>query len=539
MSVYDKITDEQLIEIQKLLDMGISVRSIAREYLGNEKRESTLRNKINTGKLNRSLAAKPIDDSDKPVVSGSLHCPTRLRGSLEGKKFVFTSAQNNTYVHNKFLLSLEKYCEINNAELVVGTYKYNTNGFQNTSKEDVWFDPKIRKYINNDSLYIADGLLWCGELNILPTAVNPIAGLHNYTNRDSGIIPHAKVQLESLPTPKNEPARMMYTTGTVTQRNYVDMKAGQKASHHHVFGALVVEIDEDGDWFVRQLVGETESGCFFDLEYYYTPEGLGCGGDPCCVEAVNWGDIHQAKIDPVVAEVSWSGKDSIMDILQPEHIFLHDVLDQTRRNHHNIKDPYFRFKMQQCGTECVKEEVRQTAELIASMNNRGSKIIVVESNHDLALQKWLKEQDYKTDPVNAIFFLEMQLATYEAMKNNEDFSVFEYACKSTTEGLDNVTFLKTDESYTICGDIECGSHGHNGNNGARGTLRAFQMQGARFNIGHSHSANIKDGVYQAGVSGKMDMDYNLGGSSWSQSHIITYSNGKRTIVTLKNGKWRA
>ena len=143
-------------------------------------------------------------------------------------------------------------------------------------------------------------------MNILPTAVNPISGLQNYTNKDSAIIPHAKLQLESLPTPKFEPAKMMYTTGTVTQRNYVQMKAGQKASINHVFSALVVEIDSDGDWFVRQLVAESETGNFFDLGWYYTPDGK--HQEPYCVEAINWGDIHSAKLDKVVADISWGSR---------------------------------------------------------------------------------------------------------------------------------------------------------------------------------------------------------------------------------------
>jgi hypothetical protein len=116
--------------------------------------------------------------------------------------------------------------------------------------------------------------------------------------------------------------------------------------------------------------------------------------------------------------------------------------------------------------------------------------------------------------------------------------VFEHACKTRNKNLKDVIFLSEDESFTICGDIECGSHGHNGNNGARGSTRAFQKQGKRFNIGHQHSAGIKDGVYVAGVSGKLDMGYNVGGSSWTHSHIVTYKNGKRAIITLKNGKWR-
>jgi hypothetical protein len=330
----------------------------------------------------------------------------------------------------------------------------------------------------------------------------------------------------------------MYTTGTVTQRNYVQMKAGQKAAHHHSFSALVVEVDSDGDWYIRQLVAESDTGCFFDLEFYYTPEGLGYEGEPCCVEAINWGDIHVAKLDQEVAETSWRKEDCIMEILAPQHVFLHDVMDHQNRNHHNIKDPYFRFKMFHNRTESVEDEVYKTASVIQEMVNKGANVIITESNHDLALSRWLKEQDYKQDPVNAIFFLNLQLATYLALKEGRDFSVFEYACKMLNSELEHVRFLRTDESYLICGDIECGAHGHNGNNGARGGIPAFQKQGIRVNIGHSHSANIKDGVYQAGVSGSLDMGYNIGGSSWSHSHIITYANGKRTIITLKNGKWR-
>lgn len=474
---------------------------------------------------------------DKPVASGEIDCPVKHRKTLTGSKFVFTSAQNNTYVHDKFLQSLLHYCDAEGAELVVGTYHYNKNGFQNASKDDVWFDPKIRDYILDESCEIAEGLVYCGELNILPTAVNPISGLQNYTNKDSAIIPHAKLQLESLPTPKHDPAKMMYTTGTVTQRNYVQMKAGQKASHNHVFSALVVEIDEEGDWFVRQLVAESETGKFFDLGWYYTPEGK--EQEPYCVEAINWGDIHAAKLDPVVADISWGSRlDSMSSELLPNYVFLHDVFDQQARNHHNVKDPYFKFKMFKNGTESVKDEVELTANLIEGIDKACEKVIVVQSNHDLALERYLREQDYKNDPVNAIFFLELQLQNYYAMDEGRKLETFKTACNLVNDNLDDVVFLGEDESFKICGDIECGQHGDIGNNGARGSVRAFQMQGGRFNTGHTHSASIKDGVYTAGVSGSLCMGYNKGGSSWSNSHIVTYSNGKRCIITIKNGKWK-
>lgn len=474
---------------------------------------------------------------DKPVAAGDIICPEKSRSSLSGKRFVFTSAQNNTYVHDGFLKSLLVYCEHNEAELIVGTFHYNLKGFQKGEQEEDWFDPKIRDYILDEPRDICKGLQWCGEMNILPTAVNPLSGLANYTNRNSGIVPHAKLQLESIATPKVDPAKMMYTTGAVTQLNYVEMKAGLKAAHHHVFGALVVEIDEEGDWFVRQLVSESETGCFFDVNKYYTPQG--CDGELYQVEAINFGDIHAAKLDQTVANISWRNKDSILDELMPNHVFLHDVYDQRNRNHHNIKDPYFLYEMFTTKNESVRDEVELTSDVIQEIQRPFMKVVVVESNHDLALSKWLREQDYRKDPINAEFFLELQLETYRAIKRREDFSVFEHACKLVNQEIEDVVFLRTDESYIICNDIECGSHGHNGSNGGRGSLRSYQNQGIRFNLGHSHSAAIKDGVYYAGVSGKLEMGYNVGSGSWSHSHIVTYSNGKRAIITLKNGKWKA
>jgi hypothetical protein len=228
-----------------------------------------------------------------------------------------------------------------------------------------------------------------------------------------------------------------------------------------------------------------------------------------------------------------------LNVLKPRHQFLHDVFDMSYRNHHNIKDPHFRFKMHAAGTESVKDELTETAALMSGMLRPYSQLIVVESNHDLALEKWLREQDYRYDPVNALFFLEMQTAAYKAMEAQEHLHIFEYACRKVNDSLYNARFLRTDESFVICGDIECGAHGHTGNNGARGSIRSFQMRGTRSNTGHTHSAAIKDGSYISGVSGKLQMGYNTGGTSWSQSHIFTYPNGKRTIVTIKAGKWRA
>lgn len=486
-----------------------------------------------------------FEESDKPVASGEIQPPVHKRGFFTKKRYVFTSAQNNTYVHEPFLRALEHYCDDNDAELVVGTFHYNKNAFQNGTDNDIWFDPKIRQYINDNPMQVfpvshgSGGLVWCGELNILPTAVTPLSGLYNYTGVESGIVPHAKLQLESLATNKHSPAKIMYTTGTITQRNYVDMKAGQKASWHHVFSALVAEVDEDGDWFVRQLVAESDTGCFHDLEKRYTPNGLIYDSD---IEAINWGDIHVAQLDQQVADISWRNKDSMLDTLRPKYQFLHDVYDQQARNHHNSGNPHKLFQLYVSGNDSVQDEITVTANEMVQMQRDFSQLIVVDSNHDKALERWLRESDYRRDPVNALTFLRLQNAKYEAIANGDrDFHLFEYAILGTDFRLldTNIRFLRQDESFIICGDIECGQHGHNGANGSRGSVQGFIKQGMKMNTGHSHSISVRDGHWVAGVSGTLNMDYAVGASSWSNSHIVTYTNGKRAIITLRNGKWRA
>jgi hypothetical protein len=105
------------------------------------------------------------------------------------------------------------------------------------------------------------------------------------------------------------------------------------------------------------------------------------------------------------------------------------------------------------------------------------------------------------------------------------------------EEYNGVLFLREDESFRLF-DIEFGIHGHLGANGARGSLNTFRKMGPKANVGHAHSAAILDGIYQAGVSGNLDMGYNRGLSSWSHSHIVTYANGKRAIITMSDGEWR-
>ena len=476
----------------------------------------------------------------KPVAGGEVKSPESKRIKLPGTRFVFTSAQNNTRLNKEFWASLQHFCEHKEAKLYVSRFTYNKSGFQNAVKdsEGLWYAPEIAPFICDYSATVAGGLVFSGELDILPTAQDPLSGFDSYAGYNSAIIPHTKVAMKSLPRLKGELPRFLYTTGTVTQRNYIQRKAGQKAEFHHVYGALYVEVDKDGYWFARQLIADN-NGVFHDLTEKYTPEGVKTGG----VEAVTWGDIHVEKADPEVSIASWTGTDSMLVVLKPKLQFVHDLTDFTARSHHEISNPHSRAKKFFESADSVENDLVASA-LFLDKISKNSKVIVVESNHHEAFERWLNHADGHRDPVNAEFWHVANAELLAHMRNGEEFDVYEWALKQYRD-LDNVAFLKSDESYVLFGvgesanGIECGIHGHRGVNGVRGTSGAFRAIGKRVNVGHTHSAAILDGVYCAGVSGKLDMGYNLGASTWSHSHIVTYSNGKRAIITIKNGKWHA
>lgn len=490
------------------------------------------------------------DNDDRPVYGGVIHSPDKYRSSLKGKRFVFTSAQNNTLVHKNFFNNLKEYCYINKSELVVSTFTYNKHAYSNKDVDNadgLWYDPLIVPYINNKSCTLTDaieGLVYCGELDVIPTAARPLSGFDSYTHTSSSIIPHAKVSMITVPTLKGAYNKFMYTTGAITLRNYIERKAGQKAAFHHVYGALVVEIDEDGLFFARHIIAD-EDGNFYDLEYYYS-DGVPYTNQR--VEAITYGDFHAEAVD----EHAFRACVEMRDILRPKYQFLHDITDFRPRNHHTINDPHENAYKYYNKQDSVLYGMRLTKDLILKLLRKGTTTVVVESNHDLAFERWLKNPMGHSDVVNAKIWHEYNMQIHEALFNRTKIRPFVQCMYDLmldennifiTDLVYDLIFLETDESFKTCNEhgngIENGMHGHMGASGSRGNPLQFRKLGVKTNTGHTHSAMIIDGVYVAGCNCKLDMGYNKGASTWSHSDIITYANAKRTIITKKNGKWRA
>jgi len=495
---------------------------------------------------------RKLGETPLPIAGGDIHAtaarkmPPPKKGQV--RRYILTCAQNNTFHHEQAWANLVALAEYLNAEILISRFSYNIGAWaqqknvkpgSRRKQEDPWYDPELADHFCDERVELAPGLVFCGESNISPTAARPLSGLEGYTGRSSAIFPHTKIAMESVASGKYEGVKLLYTTGCITQRNYIQRKAGLKAEFHHCYGGLLVEVNDQGNWFCRQLNASAGDGTIYDLDLCAKDGDVTSGHR---VQAITFGDVHAAQVDPGVAQLGW-GPGGMIDMLQPREVHLHDLLDFRARNHHDRGNCHLNFRKYIDGLDNVQEEIEGCVKLVTDMQREGCKVVVIQSNHDNALTRWLRESDYRLDPTNAIIFLTCQKRVYEAIARREKgFHLLEWIMQQL--GTDRkVLFLQMDESYVICrdrsGGIECGMHGHAGPNGTKGTPWAFRKMGRKANIGHTHSAGIVDGLYVAGTSSLLDCGYNVGPSSWTHTHIVTYPNGKRALVTMYGGAWRA
>ena len=457
----------------------------------------------------------------------------QFRRALGGqKRFVITAAQNATPVHEPFFQSLLEYCAFNDAELVVIPIRYKnvtSRWTQSQLNAEIW-DEKLRPYLYNQRKKLNDNLVLLGDIKTQPTAVNPLSGFETLTHGESGILGHTKLQLETIATPSHRYPKVMTTTGAVTLPNYTDTKAGKKGEFHHSLAAVAVDII--GKKFSMRQLNATKEGSFIDLENEYSPTGVAKAGRP---EALVFGDTHRACMDKTVENVTF-GPGGMVDQLDPKTLVFHDLHDGISTNHHVKNDPFAQVAKRKDLLHLVKEEVLQDVMWLARVC-AGRQGVLVASNHDDFLARWLREQDWRSDPENSEFYLETALHLVKEIKaGNPCPHPFTFWVEKL-RGNAPIRCLKRDESFALK-NVELSLHGDKGPNGSRGSRKNLRRIGVKTIIGHSHSPGIDEGCYQTGTSTPLRLDYNQGPSSWLHCHCVLYANGKRSLLFIIDGEWR-
>src|SRR3990167_1007978 len=369
-------------------------------------------------------------------------------------RFIITAAQNATPLNDDFWAVLLQAAKTLNAELLVipMRYKNPTILWSASQRNDEYWDPKVRPYLWNQRVMLNKNLMLVGDIKIPPTKGNPLSGFDGLATSASAIFGHPKVQLRAVPTPADRMAKILTTTGVCTKENYTDSGLGKLSEFHHHLSAVVVELRGAG-FTLRQLHYDSKTKSATDLyKRFYADRTVKA---PRALALV-MGDMHVGFIDPEVE----SAREDLVGLVNPEHRLWNDTLDSYSCTPHHEGNPFIQQQKQASGVDDVRAEVNRAIEYIRSHSRSGVTDVLVPSNHDDMLSRWLKRTDWRhLSAANADFYLETALAMRRGskMRHNGVSYPDPFVYWVEKAGIKNLRALDRDESFMLAG-VQLGMH---------------------------------------------------------------------------------
>lgn len=441
------------------------------------------------------------------------------------KRFIITTAVTGMPVNEAFLNSIKNYCTINDAGLLV------LPTTDPAAAVPFELDPILKdEAIIIQDININDNLM-VSTFQTSAKQINTLTGLRRVGERErSMIVASPKQFVEYVPVLNPEGCHALLTTGAITTPEYLStdkymsLRTAWLADKDHEMGGIIVEVESDKIFHFRPFQCAVD-GSFMDLgvRYSFTSRTR---KRP---EAIVLGDIHVGSIDKDV----YRSTNRILKQLQPKRVFLHDVFDGVSCNPHASMQ--FLTQAQLKDKLSIEKELQLNGKYLTHLREKHPYVeewIVVRSNHDIFLDRYLDGGDYIQDPTN------FEICHKLALKKMKGEIPFEAGLIELGFDLTKINFLDEDESYRIHG-FECGQHGHRGSNGVRNPSNAgLEVAYGKGVFGHSHTGGKLRKIFRVGTSTRYKLGYNKGASSWTHTLCIVNPDGTAQLVNDIKGKWR-
>jgi len=437
-------------------------------------------------------------------------------------RYVVTSAQHGATYSKEFLSAIDSYSERNKAEVII----IPINGVHS----DEELHPDLQKYTVTSAYQFCSNLL-IEDFPVKAQQIRPLTGLGRFIQGNkSAVVGSPKQHLEVLATSNADLPKILVTTGAITNPNYnEDNRLGSIAKRDHIYGALIVEVnDKTGEFHYRHIRAKKTTGAFIDLGIEYRPTLKPIRSDS---EAVVLGDLHTGQID----KVAYNASKELIRATRPRYIVVHDLFDAASISHHDINKQIYKAQKSKAGKLSLTRELAVCGEYLvdlAKLLPKDGKLIVVKSNHDEHLNRYLEEGRYGDDAENLYLASRLSAAMFEGKDPLKEGIKLTYGDVGP-----KIKFLTRDDDFKVYG-IQAGSHGDLGGNGSRGSVTSQQINYGRSIVGHRHTPSIRGDAYCVGTLTHLKLDYNRGPSSWLQTNAVINTDGSIQLVNIINSRYR-
>ena len=521
----DLVRKHQFVKQNMLIDAGVSADKVKHYFRSLERLNLAAREKYPKAFFDIFLTDELVAEQQQKLEDALNSCD----------RFLVTTVVTGCKVDKKLLKSMHNYCKRRNARILVlvasdTTHNLFAPGAQYGSIDRNIFDSEyVCLVTSNTQLNSNIGL---STIKLSAKQVDPATSMIRLAQTTGSIIyASPKQRLRASPVSNEKMPHFVMTTGAITEAdyrssNYMSNRSADIATHDHVKGCLVIEIEDDDYYHYRQIQCG-KKGDIIDLSVRYNPNGS------ISKEKKPWlvmGDLHSSSIDPLAYG-------ACMDICEEfgvEKIVVHDGFDGMSINHHERSHVVSRARNTKKNVHRLDAELKEFAEVLTDMQNYAEELVLVKSNHDEFLDRYLESGYFIKDPQNLRISLELAIALHDGL---DPLRVGVEKFKPDNYNLNKVRWLDRDEDFVRAG-VQLGAHGDKGNNGARGSLRSMEQAYGQSISGHAHSPEILRGAYQVGTTTKLKLGYNKGGSTWCHTSCLIYEDGRRQLINFIEGDWR-
>lgn len=518
----------RIVEAYRSLLVKLGRHPTRSDMLGAKVSRDQIRSHFGSLEQLRAHVKSAHPDSCSGVIDSDIftekHHRLLLKDVERYRRFVITTAVVGCRAHRGFLATIQTYCRKNKARLLVipsadpaSVAGWDMDGL--LGAENIVFGDVA---LNNN--------LFVSAIKLSAKQIDPVTGLSRIGQRDgSFIFASPKQRMRCVPIANHKMPHVLMTTGAITEPNYqtdrfMSDRTGYIAQHDHILGAVVVEIESEEIFHYRQIQADGQGG-FVDLGSYY----LGSGQRQMRPSALVLGDLHAGESD----QTALKAFRELSRRVRPERIVVHDGFSGKSISHWDRNRTLTRARQAETSEHLLADELAQFARQLDDLCGwTDGEIVVVKSNHDEFLDRWIEDGVFVHDPVN--YRVALQIAN-AAMENNDplQWAVEKIGRLGRT---DRIRWLKRDDDFTLAG-IQLGAHGDRGPSGSRGTARNLEASYGACVVGHIHTPEILRGCYVVGTCSRLRLPYTVGPSSWMHTSCLVYPNGARQLVNSIEGSW--
>jgi hypothetical protein len=440
-------------------------------------------------------------------------------------RFFIISAVTGCLVNTKDFKTAKGYCEKNNALLLIlvcsdPAHKSAKKGGYGT----------LDKRLQNEVIVTEDMALnsnfLISTIKMTAKQIDPVTGLNRLVKKGSLILASPKQRLIMQSTSNTKYPRAIMTSGSITNPDYnsdmyMSARTAYLAESDHVMGGIIVEIENDKLFHYRQVQFDG-NGNLADWGKLYNGNTV----KDYSPEAIVPGDWHCEETDELVSDVIFK----VTKDLKIKKVILNDVFTGSSISPHEREDIILRAIKGNLNKLSLEDELKLLANDLNKFTKVANEVIIVKSNHDVFLDRYLRDGMFVKDPQN--FKLGLELSS--VMCNRKD--PLKYAIENKLKNPNKIRWLKIDEDYKIAG-IQF-IHGHLGANGSKGSLANIEKSYGKSISGHSHSPAILRDAWVVGTSTRLRLEYNKGPSNWFNTFCLVYPNGQRQLINILGGKYK-